>query len=149
MYSDIKNIRQIRVILTEILIILVNEHKIGNISVNITQICLIFFISESIFLRTRQEYFHNFLYFLYDLQKNCVCNQFCDRFSPVWSISPLILLGFVWYFVGLNIYFYEFARNIYIILGILSIILKNTHRFNTRGWRISLHQNPYEYRYWF
>src|SRR5271163_3759883 len=64
MYSELKNIRQIRVILTEILIILVNEHKIGNISVNITQICLIFCTSEQIFLRIHLEYFYNFVYFI-------------------------------------------------------------------------------------
>src|SRR5271163_1779742 len=63
MYSELKNIRQIRVILTEILIVLVNEHKIGNISVNITHICLIFCMSEQIFLRIHQEYFYNFIYF--------------------------------------------------------------------------------------
>src|SRR5271163_1056887 len=67
MYSELKNIRQIRVILTEILIILVNEHKIGNISLNITQICLIFCTSEQIFLRIHQEYFYNFIYFTYKI----------------------------------------------------------------------------------
>src|SRR5271155_2498789 len=67
MYSELKNIRQIRVIFTEILIILVNEHKIGNISVNMAQICLIFCTSEQIFLRVHQEYFYNFIYFTYKI----------------------------------------------------------------------------------
>ena len=67
MYFDIKNRRQIRVILMQILIILVNEHKIGNISVNITQICLIFCTSEQIFLKIHQEYFYNFIYFTYKI----------------------------------------------------------------------------------
>src|SRR5271163_5300641 len=67
MYSELKNIRQIRVIFTEILIILVNEHKIGNISVNITRIRLIFCTSEQIFLRIHQEYFYNFIYFTYKI----------------------------------------------------------------------------------
>src|SRR5271156_5552956 len=67
MYSEIKNIRQIRGILTEILIILANERKIGNISVNITRICLIFCTSEQIFLRIPREYFYNFIYFTYKI----------------------------------------------------------------------------------
>src|SRR5271155_5851808 len=67
MYSYIKNIRQIRVILTEILIILVNEHKISKISVNITRICLIFCTSEQIFLQIHLEYFYNFIYFTYEI----------------------------------------------------------------------------------
>ena len=120
--SDVQNIRQIWIILTEILPILCSFTKIINISVNITLICLIFFTSEYIFLQIHQKYFHSFMYFMYDLKKDCVCNQFCDRFSPVWLISPLILLGFVWYFVHLNIYFYKFAMNISIIFRILCII---------------------------
>src|SRR5271155_3282567 len=67
MYSEIKNIRQIQVILTEILIISANERKIGNISVNITRICLIFCMSEQIFLRIHREYFYNFIYFTYKI----------------------------------------------------------------------------------
>src|SRR5271163_3620773 len=67
MYSEIQNIRQIRVILMEILIILANERKIGNISVNITRICLIFCTSEQIFLRIHREYFYNFIYFTYKI----------------------------------------------------------------------------------
>src|SRR5271155_1405224 len=64
---EVKNIRQIRVILTEILIILANKRKIGNISVNITRICLIFCTSEQIFLRIHREYFYNFIYFTYKI----------------------------------------------------------------------------------
>src|SRR5271155_742334 len=87
MNLEIKNIRQIRVILTEILIILVNEHKIGNISVNITWICLIFCMSEQIFLRIHLEYFYNFIYFTYKILR--VTRRYLRQVPVVQNIKPV------------------------------------------------------------
>src|SRR5271156_3235882 len=90
MYSEIKNIRQIRGILTEILIILANERKIGNISVNITRICLIFCTSEQIFLRIQREYFQNFIYFTYKILR--VTRGYLQQVPAAQNIK-LVLVG--------------------------------------------------------
>src|SRR5271163_1818014 len=87
MYCDIKNIRQIQVILTEILIILVNEHNIGNISVNITRICLIFCTSEQIFLQIHLEYFYNFMYFTYKILR--VTRRYLRQVPVAQNIKPV------------------------------------------------------------
>jgi len=93
MYSELKNIRQIRVILTEILIILVNEHKINNISVNITRICLIFCTSEQIFLQIHQEYFYNFIYFTYKILR--VTRGYLRQVPAAQNIK-LVLVKYSW-----------------------------------------------------
>src|SRR5271156_444541 len=93
MYSEIKNIRQIQVILTEILIILANERKIGNISVNITRICLIFCTSEQIFLRIHQEYFYNFIYFTYKILR--VTRGYLQQVPAAQNIK-LVLVKYSW-----------------------------------------------------
>src|SRR5277367_4178903 len=87
MYSEIKNIRQIQGILTEILIILANKRKIGNISVNITRICLIFCTSEQIFLRIHREYFYNFIYFTYKILR--VTRRYLRQVPVAQNIKPL------------------------------------------------------------
>ena len=93
MYSEIKNIRQIQVILTEILIILENEREIGNISVNMTRICLIFCTSEQIFLRIHREYFYNFIYFTYKILR--VTRGYLQQVPAAQNIK-LVLVKYSW-----------------------------------------------------
>src|SRR5271155_5483898 len=93
MYSEIKNITQIQGILTEILIILANERKIGNISVNITRICLIFCTSEQIFLRIHQEYFYNFIDFTYKILR--VTRGYLRQVPAAQNIK-LVLVKYSW-----------------------------------------------------
>ena len=59
-------------VLTEILTIFENMHKIVNIFVNTIRIRLIFYMSTRVRLRNFLDYFYNFSYFIYNGKKLCI-----------------------------------------------------------------------------